>query len=631
MSQLTVQHAFDLALQRHRAGRLQAAEQLYRQILAQEPRHSPALHYLGVIAYQNGRTEIAVDLIRKAIALSFNTPQAHSNLGNALKKAGQLDEAVAAYRQAIALGPNSPQFHNNLGNALTAKGQIDEAIAAYHKALDLNPDLPEAHTNLGTVLKTNGRLDEAVVVLRQGISLRPNFAKAYCNLGSVLLDNGQLDEAIAACRQAVTLDPKSPEAWIDLGYGLAERGQLDEAIAAARQSIALDPRLPGAYGNLGVALAGKDQLDEAISAYGLAIALQPDLAEAHSNLGDTLHQKGQLDEAIAACRQAIGLKPGCAEGHYNLALTLLQQGNFAEGWDEHEWRWQTQNFPSPQQNFSQPQWDGSDLAGRTILLHAEQGFGDAIQFIRYAPLVAARGGTVLFMGAAGLRRLFQGTIGITQWLAPHETPPAFDVHCPLMSLPLAFDTCLQSIPASVPYMHPDPGAVERWQKKLTRDHPRHKVGLAWAGQTRHRNDRNRSIPLASLAPLAEVMNVTFYSLQKGSAGKQAKTPRAEMTMIDWTDELTDFADTAALIANLDLVISVDTAVAHLAGAMGKPVWTLLPFVPDWRWLLDREDSPWYPTMRLFRQPTRGDWDSVIQRLAEALSHGIATGATFLPA
>jgi len=297
---------------------------------------------------------------------------------------------------------------------------------------------------------------------------------------------------------------------------------------------------------------------------------------------------------------------------------LLLQGDFKRGWQEHEWRWKCRDYPSPQRNFAQPLWDGSALERRTLLLHTEQGLGDAIQFIRYLPLVAQRGGKIIIECQAELRRLFQTMLEKCPIVVRGDPLPAFDLHCPLLSLPLIFGTTLENIPQTVPYLHADAQDVKKWRERLDEHSPHLKMGLVWAGSPTNKNDRSRSIKLQSLAPLGQVPGVRLLSLQKGAAAAEAKTPPMGMELVDYTQELTDFADTAALIANLDLLISVDTAVVHLAGAMGKLVWTLLPFSPDWRWLLERENSPWYPTMRLFRQQVIGDWDNVITRVASAL-------------
>jgi TPR repeat/Glycosyltransferase family 9 (heptosyltransferase)/Tetratricopeptide repeat len=367
-------------------------------------------------------------------------------------------------------------------------------------------------------------------------------------------------------------------------------------------------------------LQNKEQLDEAIIAYRQAIALKPEYPEAYSNLGNALRDSGRLDEAIISYRQAIALKPNYAEAHGNLATALLLWGDFKSDFKEYEWRWKCANFLSPFRNFAQPRWDGGALETRTLLLYTEQGFGDALQFIRFLPLAAQHGGRIIVLCQTELQRLFRTMPVRCQVIAQNDPVPDFDLHCPVLSLPFIFGTTLGNVPNIVPYLYADGQDAKKWQQRLDDHLPNMKmgkVGLVWAGNLKP--NRNRSMELQCLAPLGQVPGVRFFSLQKGEASAQAKIPPAGMELVDWTDQLTDFADTAAMIADLDLIITIDTAVAHLAGAMGKPVWTMLPFNPDWRWLLEREDSPWYPTMRLFRQSTRGDWDSVIKQVTDALS------------
>jgi hypothetical protein len=323
-----------------------------------------------------------------------------------------------------------------------------------------------------------------------------------------------------------------------------------------------------------------------------------------------------LDAAAEAYRQAIEWRADFVSAKFNLALTQLLQGSFVEGFTGFEARWDLPDLAKTRQHFSQPQWDGSDLNGRTILLHAEQGIGDTIQFIRYAPLVAQRGGRVVFQCPEAMTRLFEGFPGIDRFVVRGRELPEFDLHCPLLSLPLAMKTTLETIPASVPYLSADAESVSRWRKRLPRDSVN--VGLAWAGRAEHSNDRLRSMALTDFAPLVDAPGVNFFSLQKGDAAEQLRSTPDGLAITDWTEQLQDLSDTAALIDALDLVITVDTSVAHLAGALGKPVWVLLPFAPDWRWMLDRSDSPWYPTMRLFRQPQARDWRSPVEQVAQAL-------------
>jgi tetratricopeptide (TPR) repeat protein len=590
MAQLTIQQAFDLAVQHHQAGRLQEAEQLYRQVLAQQPNHAEALHLLGVLAGQGGRNELAVDLIRRAVGLKPDLADAHYNLGKALTEIRRADEAIASYRQAIRLQPGDAVAHNNLGIALRDTGQFEKAVASHRDAIWLKPDYPEAHYNLGIALKDMGRLDDAIASYRRAIAINPHYAEAHSNLGNALQSKGQLDEAVASHRQAIRLKPDSALAHNNLGGALNDIGQLDEAIVACRR----------------------------------AIALRPDYPEAHSNLGNALKDKGQLDEAIAACRQAIALRPDYAEAHFNLSLCLLTRGDFQPGWEEYEWRWKCKDL-SPPRDFARPQWDGRPLEGRTLLLHMEQGLGDAIQLIRYLPGVEQRGGKLIIECYAELQRLFQTMAGrCCQIVVPGQPLPAFDFHCPLLSLPRVFGTNLANIPQIVPYLNPDPALLDAWSRTLGSPDGQLRVGLAWAGSPRFKANRTRSLNLQQLAPLAAVRGARFYSLQKGPAGEQAKNPPRGLELVDLGPKLNDFADTAAVMSLMDLIITTDTSVPHLAGALARPVWVMLQFMPDWRWLLDREDSPWYPTMRLFRQPRIGDWDSVITRVVEALSLWIKT-------
>jgi hypothetical protein len=376
--------------------------------------------------------------------------------------------------------------------------------------------------------------------------------------------------------------------------------------------------LPQAYYNLGIALMESD-LSAAAGAYRRAAALLPRYAEAWCNLAVALHRLGELDDSAAASRRAIHLQPQNAEAHWNLAVTCLLLGDFSTGLPEFEWRWKSRQFPSRPRNFSQPQWSGDDLAGRTILIHAEQGFGDTIQCVRYLPSIAARGGKVILESPPQLLRLFKNIPGVQRAISPPDPLPNFDVHCPVMSLPLAFKTTLETIPARAAYLTPDPELIEKWRSRIAPSTTGLRIGLNWSGDSTFRGDRTRSMTLSELAPLAAMKNATFFSLQKGPAAAQLENPPAGLEILPLGEDLHDFSDTAAAMSLLDLIITTDTSVPHLAGALGLPVWLMLQFVPDWRWLMDRPDSPWYPSMRLFRQPRPGDWHGVVNRVAEELA------------
>ncbi len=454
--------------------------------------------------------------------------------------------------------------------------------------------------------------------------MNPNLADAYYNLGNVLADQRKFEEAISCFGKAITLRPDFGVAWNNQGNAFSDLGLTQQAVACHRRAIALRPDDPETFNNLCNSLSAVGEIEEAIIHCRRALELRPDYAAAHSNLGKAISTLGQYDEAIAEQRIAISLKPDMAQGHLNLSLLLMLTGNWAEGWREFEWRWKMKDFPEAARKIAQPRWDGSDLAGRRILIHTEQGVGDALHFIRYIPLVKARGGEVLLEVQPQLIRLLEGenSQGATVLTRNgFDAAPAaeFDVHLPLMSLPLVLDK-LEPISApdlpKPPYLRAPASLKQRWHD-LVGEQRKLKVGLVWAGSATHKNDRNRSLPLAKLAPLTDE-RIQFYSLQLGTPAEQAANPPAGMNLIDLTKNITDFADTAALIDELDLLVSVDTAPVHLSGAMGKPVWMLLPFSPDFRWQLKGEDCSWYPTLRMFRQTRPGEWDGPIGRLAGEL-------------
>jgi len=565
---------------------------------------------------QAGNLEQARNVCKKILKIQPNNADVYFDLGNIFQEKGQLDEAITYYQKAIELNPNFAGTHFNLGDVFQEKGQLDEAVIYYQKTIELAPNFAGTYNNLGNIFQEKGQLDEAITYYQKAIELNPRFAGTYNNLGDAFRRKKQTDEAITYYQKALQIDPNYAHAYYSLGIVLQENGQLDEAITCYRKVLQLNQNHVEAYNNLGNAFQEKGLLDEAITYYQKAIELNPNFAGVYYNFAVALQYRKQLDEAITYYQKAIELNPNFADAYWNISVILLLSGNFEKGWKEYEWRWKTKEFC--QRSFSQPLWDGSDIKGRTILLHAEQGLGDTIQFIRYAPLVVQRGARVIVECQRELKSLLQNVEGISQIITCGKRLPEFDVHCPLLSLPLVFNTTPENIPANIPYITVDFMLVQKWQDKIYHDNSNFKIGLVWSGKPTYKNDRNRSCSLELFSPLAIINDITFYSLQKGEAAEQAKNPPEGMKLIDYTEQIHDFADTAAFIENLDLIISVDTAAAHLAGALGKSVWTLLPFVPDWRWLLTRDDSPWYPTMRLFRQPLPGDWKSVIAKLAEEL-------------
>lgn len=650
-----VQDMYNAGVRYHSAGQLAMAEQCYRQVLAKDPRHVDSLHLLGVIGHQAGQHSAAAELIRKAIqmngrdasyhcnlgsvlqamgrpreavvsyerALKLNRDhaEAHSNLGNVLQALGKPDEAAAHYRRALAVRPNDPQIHNNFANSLQALYRPEEAVTHYMKALALRPEYAEAHNNIGNVLLSLNRLNEAVEHYGFALTLQPHYPEARNNLGNALEALGRLEEAAASYREALALMPHYAEAHNNLGNVLSSQGKFEEAAAQCGQALALNPSYAAAHNNLGNVFQSLGQLGEAAACYAKALALRPNYAEACMNLGNVFQSQGKLKEAISQYEQALAIKPNYAQAHMNKALTELLGGDLVSGWRGHEWRWRINRPFSPRLTLSQPQWRGEQLNGARILLHAEQGLGDCIQFLRYLPMVEAAGGAVVLEIPEPLRRLAALLPNIEQIVVSGEPRPPIDWHCPLMSLPLAFGTSLDTIPAQVPYLSvpteaQKKGVAPPWPTEGLR------VGLAWAGNPKHLKDRFRSIPFSMIEPLLQTKGVHFFSLQAGKAAGDLSA--CSGTITDLAPAIADMADTAALIAQLDLVISADTSVAHLAGALGKPVWLLLPYDADWRWLMHREDSPWYPTARLFRQTSPGDWHGVVARVNSALVSTLAS-------
>jgi tetratricopeptide (TPR) repeat protein len=647
-----VREKLQLVIHQMRAGRIREAEAICREVLGSCPGDAAVHHLLGLLNYQLGRHEVAVELIEKAIELKPDEEEYHSNYGVVLLAAGQPEKAVAACSRAVALRDKYPEGFNNLGNALAGMGRLNEAVSAYDRALKDRPVFVEALNNRGNALKQLGDFEEAITAYQQAIVYQPNYADAHSNLGTALQMAGRDEEAIASYRRAAALQGANGETWKKLGGLLFNGGKLEEAlecyskavslrttdadslnhlglvlqrlgrteeaISNHRRALELRPEFPDGLISLGNALRQSGQLDEGIECFRRSLAMRPKCPDTLTFLGAALQEQSRLTEAISMHRQAIEIRPDHVQAHLNLALVLLAQGNFQEGWPEYEWRRKDKTSGESERDFASPQWHGEALAGRRILIHAEQGVGDVIQFVRYMPLVAGRGGRVVLECYRELSRLFRGMDGVEEIVIAGEPVPRVDMHCPILSLPLAFGTTLDSIPVGSPYLHADPALIEHWAKKMASVGSGKKVGIAWAGRPTHLNDHNRSIPEKLFNRLGGIPGIRYISLQKGPSAWPAAKGDRELDITDWTGELTDFADTAAIVANLDLVVTVDTSVAHLAGAMGKPAWVLIPHPADFRWLLAREDSPWYPSLRLFRQRRRGDWPAAIDEIAEQL-------------
>jgi Flp pilus assembly protein TadD len=476
----------------------------------------------------------------------------------------------------------------------------------------------DAHFGRGVRYCEREAWREAIPCFREVLRLRPDYPEAYSNLGTALQECGAFDEAVQCFQAAIRLKPDYHEAHYNLGNAHKERGDLGLALDAYREALRLKPGFTSAHSNLAGALQQRGDLAEAEASYAAALRLDPNFEKALNGLGLVRGERGHLAEAVACYRQALRLKPDFAEAHLNLGLALLLTGHLREGWQEYDWRWVSPSLRRERRHHDRPLWRGEPLGGRTILLHSEQGLGDTIQFARFAPMIAAAGVRVLLEVQPPLHELLRHSLAGIEVFRNGEPLPAFDCQCPLLSVPRALDITLDTIPAHIPYLHADEARQSEWRRRVGGTAAL-RVGIAWAGSPTHRYDRTRSIRAETLRPLLEVGGTRFYSLQKGPGADEARALGAGAALADWTDELGDFADTAALVACLDLVVTADTAVAHLAGALGKPVWLLTPFAPDWRWLLERADSPWYPTMRLFRQRDARDWGHVVADVRAALT------------
>jgi tetratricopeptide (TPR) repeat protein len=586
----TAVHAkFNQGLALHQQGKVADAARIYSEVLQQQPNHFDALHLLGVIAAQTSKTELAVELITKAVRLNAKVAAAHSNLGIALLHLKRPAEALASYDTAIALKPDFAEAHYNRGIALRDLQRPGEALASYDTAIALKSDNTEAHYNRGNALRDLKRPEDALASYDKAIALRPDHADAFNNRGAALLDLKRPAEALASCDKAIGLKP----------------GHAD------------------AHNNRGNALRDLQRPEEALASHDKAIVLKPDFAQAHYNRGIALTELRRSEEALASYDKAIALKPDYADAHWNQSLGFLLLGRFEQGWRQFEWR-KKLKAPLGLRSYGQPVWLGDeDIAGKTLFVYWEQGLGDTIQFCRYAKLAHARGAKVILSVQRPLVELLKENSPTIRIIGPDEVPADFDYHCPLLSLPLALRTTLSNIPAAIAYLKSNGEKSLFWKQQLgERNKPR--VGLVWSGgfrpdQTEAWNfNSRRDIPLAKLAVLKNP-NIAFYSLQKG---EPAESELAALIrdhwdgpdIIDLTARLHDFSDTAALMENLDLIISVDTSTAHLAGALGKPAWILNRFDTCWRWFLERPDSPWYPTVKLYRQVKSGHWDDVVEQI-----------------
>lgn len=646
---------FAAALDHHRAGRLAEAESAYRQILATNDRHAEAVHLLGVISLQRGSNDVAAATIFRAIEIDRSVAEFYSNLAAACINLDRPEAAFAASSRAVCLRPEFAEAHSNRGNALKDLGRPVMALASCAAALVIRPDFAEACNNRGNALLDLDRADEALAAFDTALAIKPDFAEALGNRANALRKLKRPTEALAACGRALCVKPALAQVCNTCGNALGDLRRSTEAITALNAAICWRPAYAEAHNSRGNALMNLRKAGEALVAFDSALAVRPDFAEALSNRAGVLNELGRPDQAIAACNVAIAtkpdfseaylnrgnalrdlgrlqaavaayasalnLRPSYAEAHYNQAFAFFLLQDLDAGWPKYEWRWRGGSKDLKPRIFDRPEWQGEPIAGRSLLLHAEQGMGDTIQFSRFAALVAGLGAHVVLEAPARLLRLLSNLAGVNRLVAAGSTLPAFDMHCPLMTLPGRLGTTVDTVPAPVSYLRAEAPLVRAWQERLGSGG--FKIGIAWQGNPDAPVERGRSAPLSCFAPLARLPGVRLISLQKVhgldqldqiSPGFQVETLGA-----DFDAGPDAFIDTAAVMMCLDLVITVDTAIGHLAGALGRPTWIALQAVPHWVWMLGRDDSPWYPSARLFRQISRGDWGNVFSRMVRELA------------
>ncbi len=618
---LDLPQALNRALAAYRAGQFVQAEQICQEVISVDRNFFDALYILAVVQATLGKNAEALANYDRALALQPGHAEALSNRGNTLKALKRFDEALDSFDRALAAQPDYPAALSNRGAVLFEMTRYEDALATYDRSLAIRPDQVVALYNRGGALHKLGRFEEAIASYDRALALNPGLVEAHANRGNTLNMLNRYDEALASFDRALALRPDLVEALTNRGNALNGLKRYDEALASYDSAIVCQPTHAGAHYNRGTTLHEMKRYDEALACYDRAIALQPNYPEAFSNRGATLWELKRHNEALASYDRAIAIQPEFPEAHWNAASLRLLTGDFARGWAEYEWRWKYKTMALAKRKFAKPQWGGEPIEGKTILVHSEQGLGDAIQFCRYVPLLAARGARVILEVDRRLQELMLSLDGAAQVLSVGDALPEFDAHCPLLSLPRAFHTLLETVPSQTPYLRASPERVTKWNTRLG---PKHglRVGLIWSGNPAHHRDQARSIEFSALLPLLDA-GATFFSLQKDVRPADAAVLAKRNDVVQLADELADFSDTAAVMAQLDLIISVDTSTVHLAGALGRPIWILLPYLPDWRWLLDRDTSPWYPTARLFRQDESRRWDSVIPRVRAALSEMIA--------
>jgi len=608
--------AIDDAIALHRAGKLTEARAAYQQILAARPDMIEAIHGLGLITLDLGSPARAIPLLSRCSAAMPDNMVYRASLGLALLRVGKNEEAAAHLLETANRAPQMLEPRLYLAKALGALKRWSQAVDVLAGTAQRFPGHAEVWAAKGNAERLLARHDAAEHSLRRALALTPDDAGILNNLAVVVRALDRTEEALGYYRHALARAPDSALIHANLGNALAHLGRSTLAEQHLQQAVALDPDAVEPRYNLAALLTREERPDAAIAHFRRVLAAAPKHVNAWTNLGVAQLATGDTAESEKCYRRAIALSPNNAEAHYNLAWVLLLTGQWAEGWQEYEWRWKLPHFSSQRRTFTQPLWDGVPLPGGTVLLHAEQGLGDAIQFARYAALAKQRCGRVIVECPRALVRLFEDLAGADAIVAAGDALPSFDAHAPFMTLPRLFATTPETVPGARSYLAAPAETPDTLRLPVG---PRPRIGVVWAGSPDNKIDRRRSLPAALLAPLMVATPADFVSLQVGPRSEEVTDLPADKLIFACDGQVRSFADTAAVIAQLDLVIGVDTAVMHLAGALGKPAWILLPFMPDYRWLLGREDSPWYSSIRLFRQEKPGDWAGVLKHVQIALT------------
>ncbi len=601
-------------------GNIDQAASLYSHIIARDNQHFKAIHNLAGIVAHKGHKERAIGLYELATRIEPRYASAYCNWGVVLKQTGVVDDVIDKFEKAIALDPDILAAHTNLAELYRTQRHFRKAVESYQQAVRINPQLLEMHNNMGVCYRALNENKLAVECFQKALEIKPDYIDATVNMGNALGALGLKEQAITYLRRSIELEPNLAAAYNNLGIALADTGELEEAMACYEKAISLNAKSHEALSNMANVLNSSGNSSLAVAKLEEAIALKPDYWSAYNNMGNALKDMGQYDDAIEKFKTAVELEPNSGEANANLGYMHLLQGRFLEGWDGYAWRGKVKGEALARRTYDQPAWDGGELSGKHIYVYPEQGLGDIVQFSRYTTLLKERGAEVTLELPKSLCSLLEGLENLDHIHLQDTPPPDFDLHASIMDLPQLFGTTLETIPNPEGYLKADEGLNQKWKERLSSFNG-FRVGFVWAGNPKHTNDRNRSLKLEQIRPLLETDGVDAFSLQVGKNGEAVAMYETKIT--DLAPELTDFAETAAAMNNLDLIITVDTSPLHVAGALGRPVWGLIPFVPDWRWLLERSDNPWYPTLQLFRQDSTKEWQPVIDQVARALTEKVS--------